>query len=235
MGKQWKKAGKLESAAKKGAVISKIAREISVAARLGGGDPDMNSRLRLALEAARLASVPKDTVERAIKKGTGELEGGEIEEVMYEGYGPHQVGVLVECQTDNRNRTASEIRFIFKKFGGNIGELGSVQWMFERVSYVEASREGNSFDPEEEAIEAGANEVYQEEGATYGFIGSPEDLDQIQKTLKDRGWSIEKAELSFQAKTPTELSDEQKVEVVEFLDALDDNEDTHRLHATLEG
>ena len=123
MGKSWKNPFKQANAAKKGAQISKLAKEISIAAKLGGGDPDSNSRLRLAINTARAESVPKDTIERAIKKGTGQLDDGKtIDEVMYEGYGPHQVGVLVECQTDNRARTAPDIRFLFKKHNGQMGE-----------------------------------------------------------------------------------------------------------------
>src|SRR6185437_10787229 len=130
MGKGWKKAGKLESAQKKGAVFTKLAREIAVAAKLGGGDPNANSRLKLAIEAAREVSCPKDTIERAIKKGTGQLDdGAQIEEVVYEGYGPHGVGIMVECQTDNRNRTVSVLRSLFKSNGGNLGESGAVGWM----------------------------------------------------------------------------------------------------------
>jgi len=239
MGKSWKNPLKQANAAKKGAAISKLAKEITVAAKLGGGDPDMNARLRLAINTARAESVPKDTIERAIKKGTGQLDDGKIiEEVMYEGYGPHQVGVLVECQTDNRARTAPDIKFIFKKHNGQIGEQGSVAWMFDRIGLVEASLEKEGFDPEEEAIEAGADEVQTNEGedntTLYSFFTAPDELDSVQKSLGERGWEIKTCELSYKAKNPTEgLSDEQKNEVYEFLDALDDNEDSSRIHTTL--
>lgn len=238
MGKSWKNPHKVAAAAKKGAAISKLAKEITVAAKLGGGDPDANSRLRLAINSARAESVPKDTIERAVKKGTGELDDGKaIEEVMYEGYGPHQVGVLVECQTDNRARTAPDIRYIFKKSGGLMGEQGSVVWMFERVGLVEGTGPADkSFDPEEEAIEAGANEVEKSENedGLFSFYTEPEEVDSVQKALKERGWEIKTAELSYQAKNKTEdLSEEQKNEVYEFLDALDDNEDTSRIHTTI--
>ena len=235
MGKSWKNPHKVAAAAKKGAIISKLAKEISVAAKLGGGDPEANSRLRLAIDSARAESVPKDTIERAIKKGTGQLDDGKvIEEVMYEGYGPHQVGVLVECQTDNRARTAPDIRFIFKKHDGQMGEQGSVAWMFDRVGLVEGKvSEGKTVDPEEEAIEAGANEVESSEGIS-SFYCDPEDLDSVQKALQERGWEITTCELSYKAKNKTEnLTEEQKTEVYEFLDALDDNEDTSRIHSTI--
>ncbi|MCB0378676.1 MAG: YebC/PmpR family DNA-binding transcriptional regulator [Bdellovibrionales bacterium] len=237
MGKSWKNPAKAANAAKKGAAISKLAKEISVAAKLGGGDPDANSRLRLAINAARAESVPKDTIERAIKKGTGQLDDGKaIEEVMYEGYGPHQVGVLVECQTDNRARTAPDIRFIFKKHEGQMGEQGSVAWMFDRVGLVEGMAPNSDCDPEEEAIEAGANEVEasEDEQNLFSFYTDPEDLDSVQKALAERGWEIKTCELSYRAKNKTEnLNDEQKNEVYEFLDALDDNEDTSRIHSTI--
>lgn len=239
MGKSWKNPFKAANAAKKGAQISKLAKEISVAAKLGGGDPDSNSRLRLAINTARAESVPKDTIERAIKKGTGQLDDGKvIEECLYEGYGPHQVGVLVECQTDNRARTAPDIRFLFKKHQGQMGEQGSVAWMFDRVGLVEGiGPEGKEFDPEEEAIEAGANEVElveNDEAKLYSFYTEPEDVDSVQKALQDRGWEIKTCELSYKAKNKTDgLNEEQQKEVYEFLDSLDDNEDTSRIHSTL--
>lgn len=233
MGKGWKKAGKLEAAQKKGALFTKLAREISIAAKLGGGDPDANSRLKLAIDEARAASCPKDTIERAIKKGTGQLDdGAQIEEIAYEGYGPHAVGIIVECQTDNRNRTVSEIRSIFKSNGGNLGESGAVAWMFERVSLVQGKK-AKVGDPEEEAIEVGANEVEAEEEGLYSFYGSPSDLDAIRTQLQARGWEVSVAELSYKAKDKTQLSEAQREEVYELLSALEDNDDSHRVHATL--
>ena len=233
MGKQWKKAGKLANANAKGALISKLSKEITVATKLGGSDPEGNSRLRLAINAARAQSLPKDTIDRAIKKGSGELDGGVIEEVVYEGYGPHQVAVIVECQTDNRNRTASDIRFLFKKHNGSIGNQGAVAWMFDRVSYLSGKLEGKEFDAEEEAIEAGADEVFDEGEGAWGFYGAPEDLDNIQKALTARGWELEKAELAYKPKNFTEITDEQKAEAIEFIEALDESEDSSRIYASL--
>jgi YebC/PmpR family DNA-binding regulatory protein len=234
MGKGWKKAGKLEASQKKGAIFTKLAREIAVAARLGGGDPASNSRLKLAVDAAREASCPKDTIERAIKKGTGQLDdGAQVEEIAYEGYGPHGVGIIVECQTDNRNRTVSEIRNLFETHGGNLGSSGAVAWMFERVCLIQGKKE-NVGDPEEEAIEVGANEVEHDadEGA-YNFYGNPSDLDGIRTGLQGRGWTISVAELSYKAKEKSKISEEQKQEIFELLEALEDNDDSHRVHATL--
>ncbi|MBX3019648.1 MAG: YebC/PmpR family DNA-binding transcriptional regulator [Bdellovibrionaceae bacterium] len=231
MGKSWKNAGKTANAAKKGAIFTKLAREIQVSAKAGGPDPSMNARLRMAIDAARKASCPNDTIERAIKKGSGQLEGQVIEEIVYEGYGPHGVGILVETQTDNRNRTAPDMRSLFKKGGGALGEMNSVAWMFERVSLIEGTKEG-SFDPEEEAIEAGANEVEKtDEG--YSFYGDMENMDAIKQALTARGWKVETAELSFKAKNKTTLTPEQMEEVADLLSEIDDHDDTHRVHATL--
>ncbi len=233
MGKSWKKAGKLEAAQKKGAAFTKVAREIAVAAKLGGGDPAANSRLKLAIAAAKEVSCPKDTIERAIKKGTGQLgDGSIIEETLYEGYGPHGVGVMVECQTDNRNRTVSELRSLFKTNGGNLGESGAVAWMFERVALIEGKKAVVG-DPEEEAIEAGANEVSSEDDGSYSFYAAPSDLDSVRTALQGRGWEVTVAELSFKAKDPAKLSEEQLKEVYELLEVLEDNDDSHRVHATV--
>ncbi len=233
MGKGWKAAGKLEAAQKKGAQFTKFAREIAVAAKLGGGDPASNSRLNLAILAAKAQSVPKDTIERAIKKGTGQLEdGAQIEEIVYEGYGPHGVGIIVETQTDNRTRTVSEMRNLFKAHGGNLGESGAVAWMFERVCLIQGVKAGIN-DADEEAIEVGANEVEKEEGDLYSFYGAVEDLGSIRTALQGRGWEIKVAELSFKAKEHATVTEEQKKEVYELLGELDDNDDSHRVYATV--
>lgn len=232
MGKSWKNAGKSANAAKKGLIFTKLAREIQVSAKLGGPDPNMNARLRMAIDAAKKQSCPNDTIDRAIKKGAGLLNDGSIiEELTYEGYGPHGVGVIVECQTDNKTRTVSEIRNCFKSNGGNMGESGSVAWMFKSVGLIEAAKDG-SFDPEEEAIEAGANEVMKEEEG-YSFLTDLESLNDVKANLEGRGWKISSASPSYHPNTPTELSDEQRKEVEDFLSELDDLDDTHKVHATL--
>lgn len=233
MGAQWKKAGKMEASNKKGAVITKIVRELQVAARMGGPDPDGNPRLRRALDAARLAACSRDTVERAIKKGSGQLEGDAIEECTYEGFAPHQVGVIVECQTDNRTRTASEMRVLFKSHGGQMGESGSVAWMFDRVGLVEAQAPDGMKDPEEEAIEAGANEVEKGDGNTYYFYGTIEDIETIKSGLTNRKWKISAAEPSYKSKNKTDLSPDQRKEVEDFLGELDEFEDSSRVYVTL--
>lgn len=233
MGKGWKAAGKMEASQKKGAIFTKLAREIAVAARLGLPDPEANSRLKLAINAALKQSMPKDTIERAIKKGSGQLDdGAAIEETTYEGYAPHGVGVIVECQTDNKNRTVAEIRNVFKANGGNMGETGAVAWMFNRVSLISGKKAGAG-DLEEEAIEAGANEVEKDDEGVVHFYGAPEDLDVIRTALVSRGWEISSAELSYKAKDETKLTEEQLKEVHELLEALEDNDDSHRVHATI--
>jgi YebC/PmpR family DNA-binding regulatory protein len=232
MGKSWKNPLKVANAQKKGLIFTKLAREIQVAAKAGGPDPAMNARLRLAIDNAKKESCPNDTIDRAIKKGAGLLDDGTIiEELTYEGYGPHGVGVMVECQTDNRNRTASTVRGIFKSHGGNMGESGSVAWMFKRAGLVEAVKSG-SFDPEEEAIEAGADEVEKSE-ESYTFYCSPESLNSVNEGLNQRGWKVSKSELTYLPTNPTEISDSQRKEVEAFLGELDDSDDTHRVHATL--
>ncbi|MFZ4404994.1 MAG: YebC/PmpR family DNA-binding transcriptional regulator [Pseudobdellovibrionaceae bacterium] len=232
MGKGWKTAGKLDNALKKGLIFTKLAREIQVAAKAGGPDPAGNSRLRAAIDAAKEESCPNDTIDRAIKKGAGLLDDGKIiEELTYEGYGPHGVGVIVECQTDNKHRTAPEVRNVFKKHDGNMGESGSVAWMFSRVGLVVGKKSG-SFDPDEEAIEANANEVENNEGE-YSFFCNFADLDSVRTALQKRGWAITTAELSYKANNITELTSDQLKDVEDFLNALDDLDDTHRVHATI--
>jgi YebC/PmpR family DNA-binding regulatory protein len=234
MGKSWKNPLMAANAAKKGAKFTKFAREIQVAAKLGGPDPESNSRLRMAVDSAREASMPKDTIERAIKKGAGLLDdGAQIEEITYEGYGPHQVALVVECQTDNRNRTSTNIRIIFSKNDGRLGEMGSVMWMFDRVSLIEGQN-ANVKDAEEDAIEAGANEVEKISDTAFRFYGNPEELKTIETALHSRGYKITSAELSYKPKNITPLTEEQKKDVYEFVQLLDEDDDTSRIHATIE-
>lgn len=233
MGKSWKAAGKTENAQKKGMLFTKLAREISVASKAGGPDLSMNPRLRLAVDAAKKVSCPNDTIERAIKKGAGLLDDGKIiEELSYEGYGPHGVGVIVECQTDNKHRTAPEMRSVFKKHGGNLGEANSVAWMFTRVGAVEATKAGK-FDLDEEAIEAGADDVADNEDGSYEFFTATTNLDVLTKALAARGWTITTSAFSYRPTNITEISATQRKEVEEFLTALDDLDDTHKVFATI--
>ena len=233
MGAGWKNSIKEAAAQKKGQMFTKLAREISVAAKIGGPDPEGNSRLKLAIIAAREVSCPKDTIERAIKKGAGLLDdGSQIEELTYEGLGPYGVGVIVECQTDNKNRTVGELRNIFKRHNGGLGETGSSAWMFERVSAV-TGRKDNVNDPEEEAIEVNANSVEKNPDGSFSFYGSPTDLDAIRTALAARGWTVQAAERSYLPKNVTDLNETQLKDIHELLQEIEDFDDSHRIHATV--
>lgn len=236
----WKNAGKQEVASKRGAFISKLVKEIIVAAKAGDPNPDNNPRLRAAVEAARKASVSRDTIDRNLKKGAGlSDEAVNFETVVYEGFAPHKVAVIVECLTDNKNRTAADVRVLFRK--GQLGNNGSVAWMFDRLGVVEATHTDGSQDIEGAAIEAGAQNVEALEksevpagSAGARFFCDPTDLNAVSNFLTKAGWSISKAEFNYIAKTPAELSEEQRKEVAEFLNAIDDHDDVHRVYAALQ-
>jgi YebC/PmpR family DNA-binding regulatory protein len=231
MGAQWKQKGREASAAAKGRIFTKLAKEIMVAAR-NGADPSMNPRLRMAVDAARKASMPKDTLERAIKKGAGLLdEPVNYETVVYEGFAPHQVPVIVECLTDNRNRTSSNVRVLFRK--GQLGASGSVSWDFQRVGQVEANPPEGGADPDEAAIESGAQDLEPgDEGATR-FFTEPSDLDAVSKALADRKWTVSSAQLIWKPKNPVALDDAKRAEVEAFLEAIDEDDDVQNIYAGL--
>jgi len=239
VGAQWKQAGRVANATKRGQVIGKVVREILVAAKLGGPDPELNARLAAAVEAARKASVPRDTIERAIKKGSGQTdEKVNYELVTYEGFAPHKVPVIVECLTDNRNRTAPEIRHLFRT--GSLGAPGSVGFFFDHVGVVEATHADASRDAEADAIEAGAQnvETLEAEEVPTGHIGARlicemRDLDSVTKYLAKAGWKVIAAELRYLAKNVVELSEAHKKEVADFLNTLDDHDDVHRVYAAI--
>jgi YebC/PmpR family DNA-binding regulatory protein len=239
MGAQWKQAGREANAQKKGQLVNKLVREIMVAAKLGGPDPDTNPRLAAAVEKAKKSSVYRDTIERAIKKGSGQTDDHiAFELVTYEGFAPHKVPVVVECLTDNRNRTAPEIRNIFK--AGALGQPGSVGFFFNRLGVVEATHPDAKRDAEGDAIEAGAQEVEKLEAEEIPeghkgarFLTEIKDLDAVSKALKSSGWNIVSAEIRYVAKSTQELAPAAKKEVADFLNALDDHEDVHRVYAAL--
>ena len=239
MGAQWKQAGREAAAQKKGQLTSKLVREIVVAAKLGGADPDLNARLAAAVEKARKASVTRDTIERAIKKGSGQTdEAVNFETVVYEGFAPHKVPVIVECLTDNRNRTAPEIRNLFK--AGSLGQPGSMAFFFERLGVVEATHTDKTRDVEADAIEAGAQnvEALEAEEVPEGSIGArfltdTKDLAAVSGWLAKAGWKIVASEMRHLAKHPVELSEAHRKEVADFLNALDDHDDVHRVYAGL--
>lgn len=239
MGAQWKQAGREIGAQKKGQMVVKLVREITVAAKLGGPDPDLNPRLSAAVEKAKKASVYKETIERAIKKGAGLTdEKVAIETVVYEGFAPHKVPVVVECLTDNRNRTAPEIRNLFK--AGSLGSPGCVAFFFNHMGVVEATHPDAQRDAETDAIEAGAQEVepLEAEETAVGskgarFLTAIKDLDSVAKALKAAGWNVTASELRYVAKNFTEISEAQRKDVVAFLEALDDHDDVHHVYAAL--
>ncbi|MBI3556861.1 MAG: YebC/PmpR family DNA-binding transcriptional regulator [Deltaproteobacteria bacterium] len=239
MGAQWKHAGQVANANKKGQIVGKLTKEIIVAAKMGGANMDSNFRLRAAVESARKASVTRDTIERAIKKGSGQTDETIVYElVTYEGFAPHQVPLIVECLTDNKNRTASDVRMIFRK--GQLGSIGSVGWMFDRAGVVEATHKDKTLDTEGVAIEAGAQNVEPLEKADIpdGHIGArficdASDLGAVSKFLGEAGWAVSLSELSYLAKSYPELTPEQRKEVSAFLGEVDDNDDVHRIYVAL--
>ena len=239
MGAQWKQAGREASAHKKGQMVVKLVREIMVAAKMGGPDPDLNARLTAAVDKAKKASVTKDTIERAIKKGAGiGEEKVNFETIVYEGFAPHKVPVVVECLTDNRNRTAPEIRNIFK--AGALGQPGSVAFFFNHLGVIEATHADPNRDAEGDAIEAGAQEIEPLEadevpegrkGAR--FLTGIKDLDTVTKALKTAGWTVIAAEIRHVAKNFAEVSGAARKEVEDFLTALDDHDDVHRVYVAM--
>jgi len=235
MGAQWKAKGKAAAADARGKLFGRLAKDIMVAAR-SGADPALNARLRLVIEQARKASMPKDTLDRAIKKGAG-LTGETVnfEHVIYEGFAPHQVPVMVECLTDNVKRTAPEMRVLFRK--GQLGASGSVAWDFDHVGLIEAEPAAEGADPEMAAIEAGAQDLEpgEAEGSTL-FVTAPADLDLVSRALPAQGFTVLSAKLGYKPNNPVDpasLSAEQLEEVEAFLAAIDGNDDVQNVYAGL--
>ena len=237
MGAQWKAKGKDLAASAKGKVFGKLVKEIMVAAR-SGADPAANSRLRLVVEQARKVSMPKDTLDRALKKGAGiGTEAVHYERVIYEGFAPHQVAVMVECLTDNVKRTAPEMRVLFRK--GQLGSSGSVAWDFDHLGMIEASPVAPGADAETAAIEAGAQdfEPGEEEGHTL-FLTEPADLDLVSRALPAHGFTVQSVKLGYKPKNPIDpasLSPSDLAEVESFLAAIDANEDVQEVYVALAG
>ncbi|OLS62886.1 YebC/PmpR family DNA-binding transcriptional regulator [Pseudomonas putida] len=236
MGAQWKAKHKEAASNAKGKIMGKLAKEIQIAAR-SGADPDMNPRLRLVVEQAKKASMTRETLERAIKKGAG-LLGDQVQyhAVKYEGFAPHQVPLIVECLTDNVNRTVAEVRVLFRK--GQLGAEGSVSWDFNHVGLIEATPDSADADPELAAIEAGAQDFEPaEEGATL-FITETTDLDSVQKALPAQGFTVTSAKIGYTPKNPVSaasLSAEELAEVEAFLDAIDGHDDVQNVYVGLAG
>ena len=232
MGAQWKKKGKADAADAKGRLFTKLAREIMVAAR-GGADPEMNSALRVAVERAKKASMPRDTLERTIKKGAGLTdEVVNYERVTYEGFAPHQVPIIIECLTENNNRTATNIRMLFRKLG-QLGNSGSVSWDFAYLGMIEATPDKPGLDAEAAAIEAGAQDVEAMDEASYMFYTEPTDLDAVSRALPAQGFTVSSAQLGYKAKNPVKLSDDARAEVEAFLETIDADDDVQNVYVGL--
>jgi YebC/PmpR family DNA-binding regulatory protein len=222
--------------AKRGKIFTRLIKEITVAARMGGGgDVDSNPRLRSAVAAAKNVNMPKDNIERAIKKGTGELEGETYEEIRYEGYGPGGVAVLVDCMTDNRNRTVGEVRYAFTKSGGNLGESGCVAFMFDRKGSIIIDKE--EVDEEqlmEVVLEAGAEDVIEEE-TTFQVLTTPEDFDAVREELEKAEIKMVEASISMIPQNTVEVAEEKKAaSLMRLIDTLEDNDDVQHVHANFD-
>lgn len=225
------KKGKADAA--RGKITTKIGREITIAVQMGGPDPTGNMRLKLALSKAKANNIPKDNIQRAIKKGQGAAEGGNYEEITYEGYGPAGVAVMVSALTNNRNRTAADVRHVFSKSGGNMGETGCVNWMFKRKGVFSIDAEENEGLTEDDlmmiALEAGAEDVKSEEGA-FEIITQPEDFDAVEKALVDNNVEVAMAEITMIPDTMAELDEEGVAKVQKMLDLLDDLDDVQDVY-----
>jgi YebC/PmpR family DNA-binding regulatory protein len=221
--------------AKRGKLFTKLIREITVAAREGGGDPDANPRLRTAIANARANNMPWDNIERAIKRGTGELaDGGTFEEVTYEGYGPGGVALLIEAVTDNRNRTTADIRHILSRNGGSLGEKGCVSWIFDRKGLIVVDKE--EADEEEllmVAADAGAEDMKDEDDA-FEIYTDPEQFEQVRSAVEEAGFKITRAELTMVPKTTVQVQGKEAEQLIRLLDALEDNDDVQKVHSNFE-
>jgi YebC/PmpR family DNA-binding regulatory protein len=220
--------------AKRGNMFTRYIREISVAARAGGGDPEANSRLRHAIDGARAVNMPSDNIKKAIMRGTGELEGVNYEELTYEGYGPSGVAILVECMTDNKNRTVSEVRHVFAKYNGNLGEQGCVSWMFSRRGIIQVPVEAIGEDALMEIVlESGAEDMTKE-GKTYEIRTSVEDFDKVKVFLEAKKIPIESAEISRIPSTYIKLEGKHAEQMLRLFDKLEELDDVQNVWANFD-
>lgn len=220
--------------AKRGKLFTKFIKEITVAARSGGGDPDGNARLRKAIADAKAGNMPNDTIERAIRRGTGEEEGVHYEEVTYEGYGPGGVALLIETMTDNRNRTVAEVRHLLSKNGGNLGESGSVGWMFDKKGYIVVEKARK---PEDElfelAIEAGADDLRDDE-ENFEIITSPENFESVLAAVKTAGIEPQVAEVMMVPQTYVKLEGPEARQMLKLMEAIEDHDDVQKVSANFD-
>ncbi len=226
------KKGKLD--AQRGRIFTRLIREISIAAREGGGDPEKNPRLRTAIAGAKAQNMPADNIQRAIKKGTGELEGVSYDEITYEAYGPGGVAILIEAVTDNKNRTVAEIRHLLSKQNGNLGETGSVNWMFSKQGFIQVSTEGTDEDAlMMAALEAGASDVKKED-ETYDIYTEPGDLEAVREAVEKAGFSIQNAEQSMIPQSTVKLAEKEAGQILKLMESLEDHDDVQNVHANFD-
>ncbi len=224
------KKGKAD--ARRGKLFTKIIREITTAAREGGGDADGNPRLRAAIQAAKDANMPNDNIAKAIQRGTGELPGVAYEEVVYEGYGPGGVAIMLQVLTDNRNRTTAEIRHLFAKHGGNLGESGCVAFLFKKQGYLMVAREGTDEDQVmEAALEAGAEDFAAEDPEVFEVVTAPEDLHAVKSKLEECGLTVERANLEMIPSTEVRLEDKRADQMIRLMEAFEDHDDVQNVWA----
>ncbi|MCZ6687693.1 MAG: YebC/PmpR family DNA-binding transcriptional regulator [Gammaproteobacteria bacterium] len=216
---------------KRGKLFTKLIREITIAARMGGSDPDANPRLRTAIDKARGQSMPKDNIERAVKRGSGDTEGADYEEVRYEGYGPGGVAVIVDCLTDNRNRTVAEVRHAFAKYGGNLGADGSVAYLFNHVGQISLPGGADEDRIMEVALEAGAEDVIGNDDSSFDVITDPQEFEAIRNALAAAGLEAETSEITHRASTSAELGAEDAARMIKLLEALEDLDDVQNVYS----
>jgi len=229
-----RKKAKVDAA--RGKIFTRLAREIIIAARQGGGDPDNNVRLKTAIQRAKEANIPNDNIMRAVQKGAGELGAGSYEEITYEGYGPGGVAVLLDIMTDNRNRTAGEIRHMFSRHGGNLGETGCVAWMFEKKGLIVIDRSENSLDEDDLmllALDAGAEDFKSEEDS-YEVITSPEGISAVKEALEQSGFRIEDADVTMVPQTEVKLSGAEAEQMLRLMDALEEHDDVQYVYVNFD-
>ena len=216
---------------KRGKLFTKLIREITVAARMGGGDLDANPRLRLAIDKAKAQSMPKDNIERAVKRGSGELDGADYEVLRYEGYGPGGAAVMVDCLTDNRNRTVAEVRHAFSKFGGNLGADGSVNYLFNNVGQLMYAVGSDEDAVMEAAIDAGAEDVIMDDDQSIEVLTEPADFEQVRDKMVELGMNPENAQLTMRASTSAELGVKEATSMIKLLETLEDLDDVQNVYS----
>jgi len=228
------KRKKAATDAKRGQLFTKIARELTVTARQGGGDPDVNFRLRLVIDRAKQANMPKDSIERAIKRGTGEIKGEAFEEIRYEGYGPYGVALILDALTDNRNRAVADIRHLLTRSGGSLGETGSVIWLFDQRGLIIIEADGE--EAEEfalQAIDAGADDVRIENGLVEIYT-QPAGFQEVKETLEREGVPFSSAEITMVPKTLTRLGEKETIQIMYLVEALEELEDVQQVYSSLD-